>query len=234
MLNITRSADRYNLKTDWLDAKWHFSFGNYYDSQNVQFGPLRVFNNDVIQPGQGFPMHPHRDMEIVTYVLDGELEHRDSTGGQGTIRAGEVQRMSAGAGVRHSEFNASSKNTVELVQIWVLPQKTGVQPSYEQKRFTQAERTGKWLPIVSPTVEGEAVFIGQDATFYVSRLESGQSAAHDLAPGRQAYVFVADGEVALNGERLLKGDSVKAGGIDRLTFVSNSSEAAELLMIDLP
>lgn len=234
MLDITRSADRYNLKTDWLDAKWHFSFGDYYDPQNVQFGPLRVFNNDVIQPGQGFPMHPHRDMEIVTYVLDGELEHRDSTGGQGSIRAGEVQRMSAGAGVRHSEFNASSKNTAELVQIWVLPQRTGVQPSYEQKRFTQAERTGRLLPIVSPTAEGDSLFIGQDATFYVSRLEPGQTATHEIDAGRRAYLFVAEGEMSLNGEQLQRGDSVKAVDIERLALSSSPTQAAELLLIDLP
>jgi len=233
MLNITRSAERYNLKTDWLDAKWHFSFGDYYDPNNVQFGPLRVFNNDVIEPGQGFPMHPHRDMEIVTYVLDGELEHRDSTGGEGSIRAGEVQRMSAGSGVRHSEFNASTKNTVELLQIWLLPEKRGVQPSYEQKQFTQADRTGKLLPIVSPTVEGDSVFIGQDATFYVSRLEPGQSATHELVDGRRAYLFVADGELELNGERLEKGDSVKASEVDALALKATETPA-ELLLIDLP
>jgi redox-sensitive bicupin YhaK (pirin superfamily) len=131
MLDIKRSQDRYHLETDWLSAYWHFSFDQYYDAANMAFGPLRVFNNDTIRPAKGFPMHPHRDMEIVTYVIRGELEHRDSTGGHGVIHAGEVQRMSAGSGINHSEFNPSPKESCELVQIWILPEKQGVQPSYE-------------------------------------------------------------------------------------------------------
>ncbi len=233
MLNITRSHERYNLKTDWINAYWHFSFDHYYDPDNMQFGPLRVFNNDTIQPGQGFPMHPHRNMEIVTYVIDGVLEHRDSTGGQGQIQSGEVQRMSAGSGIRHSELNGSSHDTVTLLQMWVEPQTEGVQPSYEQKRFSAQDRTGRLLPIASPQPEDGAVFIGQDTTFYVSRLEPGQEVTHPLADGRRAYAFVISGAPSLNGETLAKGDSVKASEVSDLRFSANG-EAAELLLIDLP
>lgn len=233
MLKITRSDERYNLKTDWLNAYWHFSFDSYYDPDNVQFGPLRVFNNDTIEPGQGFPMHPHRDMEIVTYVIDGVLEHRDSTGGHGEIRAGEVQRMSAGSGIRHSEMNGSTKAPVTLLQMWVLPEKGGVQPSYEQKRFSVEERTNRLLPIAAPTGDPGPVFIGQDATFFVSRLEPGQEVTHRLADGRRAYAFVIEGSPRLNGEALGKGDSVKATEVSELKFAT-ADEAAELLLIDLP
>lgn len=233
MLEITRSDERYNLKTDWLNAYWHFSFDSYFDPDNIQFGPLRVFNNDTIEPGQGFPMHPHRDMEIVTYVIDGVLEHRDSTGGQGQIRAGEVQRMSAGAGIRHSERNGSTKDPVTLLQMWVLPEKKGVQPSYEQKRFTVEERNNKLLPIAAPNGDPGPVFIGQDATFYVSRLEPGRQVDHRLADGRRAYAFVIEGSTTLNGQALAKGDSVKATAVSKLSFAADR-EAAELLLIDLP
>ncbi|MBI1358464.1 MAG: hypothetical protein GC160_29355 [Acidobacteria bacterium] len=238
MLNVTRAADRYNLKTDWLNARWHFSFDRYHDPKRMGFGPLRVFNHDVVQPAQGFPLHPHRDMEIVTYVINGELAHTDSTGGKGKIRAGEVQRMSAGSGVFHSEFNASPDQTVELLQMWVFPEKRGVAPSYEQKQFTLEDRTGRWLPIVSSR-EGEwdngegSLWIGQDAQFYVARVEPGQSLERELSEGRKAYLFVIAGEPTLNGEPLHRNDSVEVEAVSKLT-VEAGAEPVELLMIELP
>lgn len=238
MLDITRANERFNLKSDWLNARWHFSFDRYHDPKRMGHGPLRVFNHDVVEPGQGFPMHPHRDMEIVTYVIDGALAHRDSTGGDGKIRAGEVQRMSAGSGVHHSEFNASGEEQVELLQMWVFPEKRGVAPSYEQKQFTEADRTGRLLPIVSSRdehwKEGDgSLWIGQDAQFYVSRLEAGQSVEHSLGADRKAYLFVIDGALSVNGEALGKNDSVAVSEAESLRMEAGA-EPAELLMIDLP
>jgi len=232
VLDITRSQDRYHLETDWLSAYWHFSFDHYYDPAKMAFGPLRVFNNDTIRPAKGFPMHPHRDMEIVTYVIRGELEHRDSTGGQGVIHAGEVQRMSAGSGITHSEFNASPKDPCELVQIWILPEKKGVQPSYEQKQFTQQQREGKLLAIAAPNGDPEPVFIGQDVTFYVSRVRPGEDIRHTFENGRKGYLFVLDGKPQVNGQALEKGDSVKVSEEAELRF--SAAEPSDVLLIDLP
>lgn len=232
MLEIVRSDERHTVEAGWLKARWHFSFGHYHDPKHVQFGPLRVFNHDVVQPAKGFPMHPHANMEILTYVIDGALEHRDSTGGHGIIHTGEVQRMSAGKGIVHSEFNASPDEAVELVQIWILPEKQDVQPSYEQKQFTVEDRTGKLLAIATPDAAEGTVFVGQDVTMYVSRLEAGTSVSHDLTAERRAYVFVIDGDIQLNGEHLLKGDSVKVE--DTATLKFDAASNAELLVLDLP
>jgi redox-sensitive bicupin YhaK (pirin superfamily) len=233
MLQVARSNERYHLENEWLSAYWHFSFDHYYDPKNMEFGPLRVFNNDTIQPAKGFPMHPHRDMEIVTYVINGTLEHSDSTGGNGYIRAGEVQRMSAGKGVFHSEYNASPDEPVELLQMWVRPQKMGVVPSYEQKRFSVDDRRNKLLAIADGRGDPNgAVYIGQDVTFFVSHLDAGQQVRHGLEDGRRAYLFVIDGTLSLNGETLGKGDSVKITGEKALELASE--EGAEALLIDLP
>ncbi len=232
MLDIVRSDERYSMDAGWLQANWHFSFDHYYDPNNVQFGPLRVFNNDVVQPGKGFPMHPHANMEILTYVFDGALEHRDSTGGHGVIHAGEVQRMSAGKGIVHSEFNHSKTDTVELVQIWILPAAKDVEPGYEQVRFSPEQRTGKLLPIASGDGAPGAAKIGQDVTMLVSRLEPGQRVEHELGAGRRAYVFVGAGAVDLNGEKLEKGDSVKVTAETKLEL--SDGEGAEVVVLDLP
>ena len=233
MLDITRSGDRFHFETDWLSAYWHFSFDHYHDLNNLSFGPLRVFNNDTIQPGRGFPMHPHRDMEILTYVIHGELEHKDDTGGHGRIRAGEVQRMSAGSGIVHSEFNASQTEPCELVQIWITPAARGVEPSYGQRRFSLEDRAGKLLPAASGNSNGDTMRIGQDATLYVSSLRPGDDVRQALASGRRAYVFVIDGKPTLNGELLERGDSVKISDERELRFQTTGG-AAELLLIDLP
>ena len=233
MLDITRSGDRFHFETGWLSAYWHFSFDHYYDPKNLSFGPLRVFNNDTIQPGRGFPMHPHQDMEILTYVIRGELEHKDNTGGHGRIHAGEVQRMSAGSGIVHSEFNASQTDPCELVQIWITPAEQGVGPSYEQRRFSLEDRAGKLLPAASGNANGPTMRIGQDATLYVSSLRPEDDIRHSLESGRRAYLFVINGTPTLNGELLEKGDSVKISGERELRFQTVGG-ASELLLLDLP
>jgi len=235
MIQIIRGKDRYHFETDWLSTYWHFSFDQYYDPANVQFGPLRVFNDDVIRAGGGFPLHGHKEMEIVTYVIEGELEHRDSMGNVGRIGPGEVQRMSAGTGVRHSEYNASKEKPLRLVQLWVLPAVKGLEPSWEQKKFTREERAGKLLPVAVPAESGSAnggVKIHQDATIYASVLRPGDSVAHKLGSGRRAYLFVVSGEVELNGQKLSGGDQARITDESKLMLAGKSD--AELLLLDLP
>lgn len=231
-MQVIRAEDRFHLESDWLSAYWLFSFDRYYDPNNVTFGPLRVFNHDTVAGGGGFPTHPHREMEIVTYVLDGELRHKDSTGGAGMIRAGEVQRMTAGTGVAHSEFNPSETEIVRLLQMWVLPERPGLTPSYEQKRFTTEQRTGALLPIASGQDAPGVVKIHQDVTFYVSRLRAGDSVAHELKPERRAFFYVIDGEVTLNGERLGAGDQARVTDVTKLEIAG--ARESEVILIDLP
>jgi quercetin 2,3-dioxygenase len=231
-MQIIKAKDRFHLESDWLSAYWLFSFDRYYDPNNVTFGPLRVFNHDTVEGGGGFPTHPHREMEIVTYVLEGALRHKDSTGGAGLIRAGEVQRMTAGTGVAHSEFNFSEEAPVKLLQMWVLPERAGLTPSYEQKRFTTEQRAGALLPIASGQDAPGAVKIHQDATFYVSRLREGDRVAHRLKPGRRAFFYVIDGEVTLNGERLGAGDQARVTDVTELDIAGERE--GEVILIDLP
>jgi hypothetical protein len=231
-MQIIRAKDRFHAESDWLSAYWLFSFDRYYDPNNMMFGPLRVFNHDTVQGGAGFPTHPHREMEIVTYVLDGELAHKDSTGGRGIILASEVQRMTAGTGIAHSEFNASEEKPVRLLQMWVLPERSGLTPSYEQKQFTTEQRAGVLLPIASGTDMPEAVKIHQDATFYVSLLGSGDKVAHALKPGRRAFLYVIEGQVKLNGEELSAGDQARI--TDAGTLEISGSRQSEIILIDLP
>jgi quercetin 2,3-dioxygenase len=244
MVQIIRSADRHHLDAGWLSTHWHFSFDDYYDPANISFGPLRVFNDDVIQPATGFPMHPHKEMEIVTYVIDGTLEHRDSMGNTGQIKPGEIQRMSAGTGLRHSEYNASKTEPLHLVQLWIIPAKQRLTPSWEQKQFSVEDRSGKLLPIAVP--EGEkiegAVSIHQDATIFTSLLSNGQQAKLSLDAGRRAYIFVVNGELKLeaksgsksaNPATLAAGDQARVTDVDALTL-SGGTAAADLLLLDLP
>jgi len=231
-MRIIRAKDRFHLESDWLSAYWLFSFDRYYDPNNVTFGPLRVFNHDTVKGGAGFPTHPHREMEIVTYVLEGALRHKDSAGGAGLIRAGEVQRMTAGAGVAHSEFNPSEKETVKLLQMWVLPRSAGLTPSYEQRRFTTEQRTGALLPIASGQGAPGAVSVHQDVTFYVSRLREGDHVAHELKPGRRAFFYVIDGEVTLNEEKLSAGDQARVTEVAKLEVAGERE--SEIILIDLP
>jgi hypothetical protein len=195
------------------------------------FRSLRVINEDFVAPGQGFPMHPHRDMEIITYVLEGALEHNDSMGNGSTIRPGDGQRMSAGSGVRHSEANSSQKDSTHLLQIWIMPEKQGIKPSYEQKSFPEEEKKGKLRLIASPDAKDGSVKINQDAKLYVSLLESGQEVQHDLAKDRYAWLQVAKGEVELNGKKLHQGDGAAISDETKLTLKGIAN--AEVLLFDL-
>ena len=247
MVQIIRSNDRYHFETEWLSTCWHFSFDHYHDPSNVSFGPLRVFNDDLIQPAGGFPMHPHKEMEIVTYVIEGALEHRDSMGNTGRIGPGEIQRMSAGTGIRHSEYNASKKDPLRLIQLWILPEKSRLEPSWEQKKYSNAARSGKLLPIAVPvdrdaSSANGAVRIHQNATIYTSLLPSGKTASLTLAKGRRAYLFVVDGELKLqsiNGKSgeppvaLSAGDQARITETSTLEFTGGKT-AADFLLLDLP
>jgi redox-sensitive bicupin YhaK (pirin superfamily) len=242
MLQVIRSADRYHIENEWLSAYWHFSFDHYHDPANISFGPLRVFNNDTIAPGGGFPFHSHREMEIVTYVIAGQLEHRDTLGNRGVILPGEVQRMSAGTGIRHSEFNPSDGEATQLVQLWLLPATPQLPPSWEQKAYPVQERNGKLLPVAVPAGSERrpthAVEIHQDATIYTSLLGPGQSAAHTFVPGRRGYLFVIGGELHLNGDTLRTGDQARVTGEKGLSLAGpaagSGAAAADFLLLDLP
>jgi quercetin 2,3-dioxygenase len=231
-MQIIRAKDRFHIESDWLSAYWLFSFDRYYDPNNMMFGALRVFNHDTVAGCGGFPTHPHREMEIVTYVLDGELAHKDSTGGRGIIHAGEVQRMSAGTGIAHSELNASGTDPVKLLQMWVLPERQGIKPSYEQKQFTPDERTGVLLPIASGQDQPEAVKIHQDVAFYVSRLREGDRVAHELKPGRLAFLYLIDGSLTLNGDEMNTGDQARITDLPKIELVGK--QMSEIILIDLP
>jgi len=216
----------------WLNTRHHFSFADYHDPARVHWGALRVWNDDVIAPKSGFPPHPHRDMEIITYVLEGALEHRDSLGTGSVIRPGEVQRMSAGTGVRHSEYNASKTDPVHLLQIWIEPARPGIAPGYEQKTFVESERRGRLRLIAAPDGRDGAVTIHQNATVYATTLARGERVEHALAPGRLAWLQVARGAVLLNGERLQQGDGAAIDHERTLTL--EALEPAETLLFDLP
>jgi len=231
-MQIIRAKDRFHLESDWLSAYWLFSFDRYYDPNNMMFGPLRVFNHDTVKGGAGFPTHPHREMEIVTYVLDGELAHKDSTGGRGVIRAGEVQRMSAGTGIAHSELNGSATSPVRLLQMWVLPESPGLKPSYEQKLFTPAQRTGVLLPIAAGQDLPGTVKVHQDVVFYVSHLRAGDRVSHELRPGRRAFLYLIEGELTLNGERLSSGDQARI--TDAAGLELSGEKMSEIILIELP
>ncbi|MBV8689148.1 MAG: pirin family protein [Candidatus Eremiobacteraeota bacterium] len=223
--DIQRSQQRYFANHGWLQTYHSFSFADYFDPSNVQWGALRVFNDDRIAAAQGFPPHPHRDMEILTYVLSGELEHQDSMGNRGVVGAGGVQFMSAGTGVRHSEFNHSKTDELHLVQMWVLPGQIGTPPSYGQKDFTLADRDGRWLVVASGEKSVQApIALTQDATFRVARLEN-LSLEHAFAPQRFGFLFVANGEVSANGSPLGAGDAVRIYDIPKLD-ISGSGEIA--------
>lgn len=224
----------YKGESDWLTTYHHFSFADYYDPKNVNFGPLRVFNDDTIQPATGFDLHQHQDMEIVTYVIDGTLEHKDSLGNHGIIEPGEIQRMSAGTGVLHSEFNHSNENPLRLLQIWLFSDTRGLQPSWEQKRYTKDERKNKLLPVISPKNSNrkDRLAINQDATFYISNLETEQAQTYNLQKGRMAYFFVIEGKVMLNDKVLYTRDAAQIENEQILKL--QAQRDTELILIDLP
>jgi quercetin 2,3-dioxygenase len=231
LIDIRKSDERGHANHGWLDSRFTFSFADYFDSEHVQFRTLRVINDDHIAGGGGFPMHPHRDMEIVTYVLEGALEHRDSMGNGSVIRPGDVQYMSAGTGVTHSEFNASKNEPVHLYQIWMFPEKKGLKPVYDQKNFSEAEKQGKLRIVVSPDGREGSVKIRQDNELYAAVLAPGESVRHELQPGRHAYIQVARGSVKLNGKQLAEGDGA-AMSEDKAVELTGIKDA-EVLLFDL-
>ena len=231
MIQIRKSNDRGHANHGWLDSRFSFSFAEYYDPKHVEFRTLRVMNDDHIAGGGGFPTHPHRDMEIVTYVLDGTLAHKDSMGNGSTIRPGDVQYMSAGTGVAHSEFNASDKEPVHMYQIWMFPDKNGYKPAYDQKQFDAAEKQGKLRLVVSPDGREGSVKIRQDNELYGTVLAPGQAVKHSLKPERHAYVQVARGRVTLNGHELETGDGAAISAEKAVELVGLKD--AEVLLFDL-
>jgi hypothetical protein len=232
MQEIRRAEDRGYADHGWLKSFHSFSFADYYDPEHVEFGPLRVINEDRVAPGQGFGTHGHRDMEIISYVLEGALAHKDSTGSSSTIRPGDVQRMSAGRGVRHSEFNPSASEGVHFLQIWIQPDARGIEPSYEEKRFSEEEKRGQLRLIASPDRAEGSVLIRQDARVYAGLFDGDESAEHAIGPGRRAYVHVARGSVAANGVTLQAGDALKLMETTSLTL--RDGRNAEVLVFDLP
>jgi quercetin 2,3-dioxygenase len=232
MNTVRLGRDRGHANHGWLDSHHSFSFADYFDPNHVEFGPLRVLNEDRVAPGGGFGTHPHRDMEIISYVLSGELSHRDSMGNGSVIRPGDVQRMSAGTGVRHSEFNPSNREPVHFLQIWIKPQVTGIAPSYEEKRFADEEKRGKLRLIASPDGAEGSVTLHQDARLYVGRFDADERDALPLRAGRRGYVHVVRGELEANGVRLAAGDALKVTGADQVAIERGSG--AEVLVFDLP
>lgn len=231
MIGIRRSAERGHANHGWLDSFHSFSFADYYDDAHMQYGPLRVINEDRIAPGRGFGTHGHRDMEIVTYVLDGGLSHRDSMGNGSTISPGDVQRMSAGTGVMHSEFNASKDAPLHLLQIWILPKRQGDQPGYEEKRFEEADKRGRLRVVASPDGRDGSVTIHSDASIHAGLFDGDERAQFALPAGRRAYVHVARGAVTVNGNALQAGDAAMIADVDTVTV--ENGDAAEVLLFDL-
>ena len=233
MITIRKSQDRGHFDHGWLDTYHSFSFADYYDPNHVHFRALRVLNEDRVQPGAGFGMHPHRDMEIVTYVLAGALEHRDSLGTGSTIRPGEVQRMTAGTGILHSEFNPSATEAVHLLQIWILPEEKNLKPSYEQREFSEADKCGRLRLVASHDGRDGSVVIHQDADLYASLLNAGEQVTHALQSGRNAWLQVARGAVNVNGKALRAGDGAAVRREPVLTVAATANDT-EVLLFDLP
>jgi redox-sensitive bicupin YhaK (pirin superfamily) len=231
MIAVRKSKDRGHADHGWLDTRFTFSFAEYFDPEHVQFRTLRVMNDDRVSGGGGFPTHPHRDMEIVTYVLEGALAHKDSMGNGSTIKPGDVQYMSAGTGVAHSEFNASQTEPVHLYQIWMFPDKNGYKPAYDQKYFSPEDKRGKLRLLVSPDGREGSVKIRQDNDLYATILGAGEKVKHELKPGRHAYVQVARGSVTLNGKKLETGDGAAISEEKTLEIVG--ADEAEVLLFDL-
>ena len=232
MITLRKANERGHADHGWLDSYFSFSFAEYHDPQHMGFSSLRVINEDVVQPGKGFGTHGHRDMEIITYILAGALEHKDSMGNGSVIRPGDVQRMSAGRGVQHSEFNPSQSELVHLLQIWIVPNVRGIEPEYEETHFDAASKRGRLRLIASSEGRDGSVTIHQDASVYAAMLDGAERASHALAPGRKAYVHVARGSVTVNGNALGAGDALKASGESAL--VLERGDKAEILLFDLP
>ncbi|HTP28678.1 MAG TPA: pirin family protein [Anaeromyxobacteraceae bacterium] len=233
MITVRRCDERAHFDHGWLDTHHTFSFAGYYDPAHMGFRALRVINEDRVKPGQGFGTHGHRDMEILSVVLSGALAHRDSTGAEGVLRPGEVQRMSAGSGIRHSEFNASREEEVHFLQIWLEPAEDGIPPSYQQEAFPEAERRGRLQLIASPERGDGLLLLHQDARVYAALLEQAEQVSLPLAKGRHAWLQVARGEIDVNGIRLVAGDGAAVVDEHALTLAGVGREPAEFLAFDL-
>ena len=231
MITLRKANDRGHADHGWLDTRFTFSFADYYDPKHVQFRTLRVMNDDRVAGGGGFPMHPHRDMEIVTYVLEGALEHRDSMGNGSVIRPGDVQRMTAGTGVRHSEQNASAEESVHLLQIWILPHTLDLTPGYEQKAFSEADRHNQLRLIASNDGREGSVMVHQDVSLFASIIDVGKDVDHSMNQSRYGWLQVARGTLTINGERAGQGDGVVIVGESELKLIAQ--EPAEILLFDL-
>ena len=231
MMNLRKSSQRGHADYGWLETSHTFSFADYHDPSHMGFRSLRVINEDRVQPGTGFGMHGHRDMEIITYVLEGALEHKDSMGNGEILRPGEFQRMSAGTGVRHSEFNPSATDPVHLYQIWLLPKTKGVEPSYEQKPFAEDEKRNRLRIVASPDGADGSLTIHQDARVYLANLDAGESLTHGIPPGRHAWVQLLRGSIRVNGMLLETSDGLAVSGEENLVIVGD--QPAEVMLFDL-
>ena len=232
MINIRPAQARGNANFGWLDSKHTFSFGSYYDSNQMGFSNLRVINEDKVQPGQGFGTHSHKDMEIISYVLEGELEHQDSIGNGSVIRPGDVQRMSAGTGIAHSEFNASNRDLVHFLQIWILPETNGIAPSYEQKNFSLAEKQGKLKLVASPDGRDNTVTIHQDASLYVAVLNKEEKVTYNPNSNRSVWIQIARGSATINGKTVNVGDGASITQEKAIEIIATSNDT-EILLFDL-
>ncbi|MCS7033798.1 MAG: pirin family protein [Phycisphaerae bacterium] len=232
MIRIIRSSERHHRNSGWLDARWHFSFSDYYDPENRNWGPLRVFNDDMIAGGGGFDPHPHRDMEIISYIVSGALRHTDSMGNDHVSSRGGVQVMSAGRGIVHSEYNASDTDPVRLLQIWILPRRRGQTPRWAQKSFERELQSGQWTPVVSDGSVVGTLAVDQDALLLAARPLAGSTLRHSVRPGRRAYAFVVEGKIDLNGQRLSAGDQARI--VDETELQIETPVDSELVLLDLP
>ena len=231
MIRVRPAGERGKTQTGWLDSRHTFSFGDYHDPQNMGFSHLRVINEDRVRPGAGFPTHSHRDMEIITYVLEGALAHKDSTGTSSVIRVGDVQRMSAGTGISHSEYNASQTEPVHFLQIWIVPNETGLQPGYEQRSLNLEKNSSKWVLIAARDGREGAVKVHQDVELYLAAISAGQQLNYRLKPGRQAWLQVTRGTATINGTLVGAGDGVSVSEEEILEVTA--AQVAELLLFNL-
>ena len=229
MIEVRRKDGIYHKEGGWFSANWHFSFDEYHDPENMGFGTLRVFNDDRLVPGAIWPMHHHRDVEGLTYVVEGTFRHEDSLGNGGVLPAGSVQRMTLGSGAYHSEQNGSETEPLHFIQMWIMPEVRGLPPSVEQKVFTKQDRTNRLLEVIGPEGREGSVKVHRDASVYVSRLEAGGKVQHELNDGFGAYFFLIEGEVDLNGERLGTGDAARIWDEERLTI--SARQPSEMIMV---
>jgi len=231
MIDVIKAQDRHFTDFGWLRTYWLFSFSNYFDPHNIQFGALRVYNDDVVEPGTGFPTHPHKEMEIITIVLDGEMTHEDSMGNKAVIKAGDVQRMSAGMGLTHSEFNLADK-PVHFHQIWILPDQSGISPTYDQRSYDSSEWKNKLLPVASGQNFGNVVTFHTDATIYRCALERGHKVSFDRTQSRRIFLYLTKGVLSLDGHELVASDQARVDADEPLLVAAK--EDAEFILIDVP